>query len=42
MQDHTIDLAHGLVAEGHAVDVITGRHPEGLLEEEVDGASQSA
>ena len=38
MQDHTIDLARGLVADGHAVDVITGRHPEGLRENEVDGA----
>ena len=38
MQDHTMDLARGLVAEGHAVDVITGRHPEGLRENEIDGA----
>jgi glycosyltransferase involved in cell wall biosynthesis len=38
MQDHTMDLARGLVAEGHAVDVITGRHPEGLRENEVGGA----
>jgi glycosyltransferase involved in cell wall biosynthesis len=38
MQDHTIDLVRGLVAAGHEVDVITSRHPEGLEEEEVDGA----
>jgi len=38
MQDHTADLARGLVAAGHAVEVITARHPEGLREEEVAGA----
>jgi glycosyltransferase involved in cell wall biosynthesis len=36
MQDHTVDLARGLVSAGHQVEVITGRHPEGL-EEEVTG-----
>jgi glycogen synthase len=38
MQDHTADLARGLVAAGHDVEVITARHPEGLREEEVAGA----
>jgi glycosyltransferase involved in cell wall biosynthesis len=38
MQDHTRSLAKGLVAAGHAVEVVTTRHPEGLLEEELDGA----
>jgi glycogen synthase len=38
MQDHTADLARGLAAAGHTVEVITARHPEGLQEEEVDGA----
>jgi glycosyltransferase involved in cell wall biosynthesis len=37
MQDHTADLARGLVARGHEVEVITGRHPRGLHEEEVGG-----
>ena len=37
MQDHTADLARGLVADGHAVELITARHPDGLREEEVDG-----
>ena len=37
MQDHTADLARGLVAVGHDVEVITGRHPEGLREQEVAG-----
>jgi glycosyltransferase involved in cell wall biosynthesis len=37
MQDHTADLARGLVAAGHAVDVITARHPDGLRAAEVDG-----
>jgi glycogen(starch) synthase len=38
MQDHTADLARGLAAAGHDVEVITARHPEGLREEEVGGA----
>jgi glycosyltransferase involved in cell wall biosynthesis len=37
MQDHTADLARGLVAAGNVVEVITARHPEGLREEEVAG-----
>jgi glycosyltransferase involved in cell wall biosynthesis len=37
MQDHTADLARGLVAAGHEVELITARHPDGLREEEVDG-----
>jgi glycosyltransferase involved in cell wall biosynthesis len=38
MQDHTRDLATGLVRAGHEVDVITSRHPEGGRREEiVDG-----
>jgi glycosyltransferase involved in cell wall biosynthesis len=38
MQDHTRDLARGLAAAGHEVDVITARHPDGLVEEERRGA----
>jgi glycosyltransferase involved in cell wall biosynthesis len=38
MQDHTRSLAKGLVAAGHEVEVVTTRHPEGLLVEERDGA----
>jgi glycosyltransferase involved in cell wall biosynthesis len=37
MQDHTADLARGLVAAGNEVELITARHPDGLREEEVDG-----
>lgn len=37
MQDHAFDLARGLVSAGHQVDVITGRHPEGLDEELISG-----
>jgi glycosyltransferase involved in cell wall biosynthesis len=37
MQDHTAELARGLVAAGHDVEVITARHPESLREEEVAG-----
>jgi glycosyltransferase involved in cell wall biosynthesis len=37
MQDHTRALAKGLVDAGHDVDVVTTRHPKGLLEEERDG-----
>jgi glycosyltransferase involved in cell wall biosynthesis len=38
MQDHTRDLAQGLVRAGHEVDVITSRHPDGKRQEFVDGA----
>jgi glycosyltransferase involved in cell wall biosynthesis len=38
MQDHTRSLAKGLVAAGHEVDIVTTRHPQGLLGEERDGA----
>ena len=38
MQDHTRDLARGLVRAGHEVEVITSAHPEGRREERVDGA----
>jgi glycogen synthase len=38
MQDHTRDLARGLVAAGHDVEVIGALHPEGLPSEERDGA----
>jgi glycosyltransferase involved in cell wall biosynthesis len=37
MQDHTVDLARGLVSAGHHVEVITGRHPDGLNEDLIDG-----
>jgi glycosyltransferase involved in cell wall biosynthesis len=37
MQDHTRDLARGLVRAGHEVEVITSRHPEGVQEQRVDG-----
>ena len=37
MQDHTRDLARGLVRADHEVVVITSRHPDGALEEIVDG-----
>ena len=37
MQDHTHDLARGLVQAGHEVGVITSAHPEGAREEQVDG-----
>jgi glycosyltransferase involved in cell wall biosynthesis len=37
MQDHTRDLARGLVNAGHEVDVITSAHPEGKREDVVDG-----
>jgi len=33
MEDHTRDLATGLVAAGHEVDVLTSRHPDGVAEE---------
>jgi glycosyltransferase involved in cell wall biosynthesis len=39
MQDHTRSLARGLVAGGHDVEVITARHPDGLLREVKDGAN---
>jgi glycosyltransferase involved in cell wall biosynthesis len=38
MQDHTRDLARGLVAAGHDVEVITTRHPKGLRTEKRNGA----
>ena len=38
MQDHTRDLARGLVAAGHDVELITTRHPDGIRSEERDGA----
>jgi glycosyltransferase involved in cell wall biosynthesis len=37
MQDHTRALAKGLIDAGHDVDVVTTRHPQGLVEEERDG-----
>jgi glycosyltransferase involved in cell wall biosynthesis len=37
MQDHTRDLARGLVRAGHEVDVVTSRHPAGEREEQSDG-----
>jgi glycosyltransferase involved in cell wall biosynthesis len=37
MQDHTRELARGLVAVGHEVDVIGPRHPEGIGSEESQG-----
>jgi len=37
MQDHTRDLARGLVRAGHEVEVITSTHPEGKREELLDG-----
>jgi len=38
MQDHTRDLARGLVRAGHEVEIVTSAHPEGEREERVDGA----
>lgn len=38
MQDHTVDLIRGLVAEGHDVEAIAPRHPDGILTTEHDGA----
>ncbi len=38
MQAHTSDLASGLVAGGHEVEVVTGRHPEGKRSEKHLGA----
>jgi glycosyltransferase involved in cell wall biosynthesis len=37
MQQHTVDLAAGLVGAGHEVDVITARHPDGTELVERDG-----
>jgi glycosyltransferase involved in cell wall biosynthesis len=37
MQDHTCDLARGLVALGHDVEVVTAAHPEGVTIEVRDG-----
>jgi glycosyltransferase involved in cell wall biosynthesis len=39
MQDHTRDLARGLAAAGHDVEVITTRHPHGLSHEQRDGVT---
>jgi glycosyltransferase involved in cell wall biosynthesis len=38
MQDHTRTLAKALIEAGHDVEVVTTRHPEGLLEERRHGA----
>jgi len=38
MQGHTIDLARGLAAAGHDVEVVTAQHPEGVRSEEYEGA----
>lgn len=38
MQRHTSDLARGLVAAGHDVEVVTNRHPDGVAEEWHEGA----
>jgi glycosyltransferase involved in cell wall biosynthesis len=38
MQRATGDLVCGLVGAGHEVEVITGRHPDGVRETEHDGA----
>jgi glycosyltransferase involved in cell wall biosynthesis len=38
MQDHTRGLAKGLVERGHEVDVLTTRHPDGVVKESRDGA----
>jgi glycosyltransferase involved in cell wall biosynthesis len=37
MQDHTRALARGLVEAGHEVEVVTTRHPEGIVQEERNG-----
>lgn len=37
MQDHTRELAQGLVRAGHEVEVVTSRHPEGLRDETLNG-----
>jgi glycosyltransferase involved in cell wall biosynthesis len=37
MQDHTTDLALGLVRAGHEVDVITGSHPDGRTRDDAGG-----
>ena len=38
MQDHTRDLAAGLVGVGHDVEVLAGRHPDDVAVETRDGA----
>jgi glycosyltransferase involved in cell wall biosynthesis len=38
MQDHTRALAQGLADRGHEVDVVTTRHPCGVVREERNGA----
>lgn len=38
MQDHTRSLAKGLADAGHEVEVVTTRHPDGVVHEERDGA----
>jgi glycosyltransferase involved in cell wall biosynthesis len=38
LQDHAATIAGGLVAAGHEVDIISTTHPEGLEEQELDGA----
>jgi glycosyltransferase involved in cell wall biosynthesis len=37
MQDHTRALAKGLVDDGHEVEVVTTRHPDGVVREERSG-----
>jgi glycosyltransferase involved in cell wall biosynthesis len=37
MQDHTTDLALGLVRAGHEVEVVTGSHPDGRRTDEAGG-----
>jgi glycogen(starch) synthase len=37
MQDHTCDLARGLAAAGHDVEVVTAAHPDGSTQETRDG-----
>ena len=37
MQDHTRDLARGLMRAGHEVEVIASRHPDGKREDHLDG-----
>ena len=37
MQDHTIDLARGIVRQGHRVTIFTTAHPHGVEYEEIDG-----
>ncbi|MEZ5099823.1 MAG: glycosyltransferase family 4 protein [Thermoleophilia bacterium] len=39
MQDHTRELARGLARRGHDVQVVTARHPEGIEQEVIEGAT---